>query len=113
MVFSASKRAWYFYGASDNQKRHLMPTYLLQWEAMLWAKKKGCTHYDLWGVPDQDEDYLENHFNDRQDGLWGVYRFKRGFGGTLTRSVGAFDRVYQRSLYVLYRLYIRLLRRIE
>ena len=113
MVFFAGKRAWYFYGASGNQKRHLMPTYLLQWEAMLWAKNKGCTHYDLWGVPDQDEDYLESHFNDRQDGLWGVYRFKRGFGGSLVQSAGAFDRVYQKSLYSLYRLYIRLFRRIE
>ena len=27
-----------------------MPTYLLQWEAMRWAKAKGCTTYDLWGV---------------------------------------------------------------
>jgi peptidoglycan pentaglycine glycine transferase (the first glycine) len=113
MLFSAGKRAWYFYGASGNQNRHLMPTYLLQWEAMLWAKNKGCTHYDLWGVPDQDEDYLESHFNDRQDGLWGVYRFKRGFGGALVRSAGTFDRVYQKSLYSLYRLYIRLFRRIE
>jgi lipid II:glycine glycyltransferase (peptidoglycan interpeptide bridge formation enzyme) len=113
MVFSAGKRAWYFYGASGNQKRHLMPTYLLQWEAMLWAKSKGCTRYDLWGVPDHDEDYLENHFNDRQDGLWGVYRFKRGFGGSLVRSAGAFDRVYHRSMYFLYTLYIRLFRRIE
>ncbi len=42
MVFVAGKRAWYLYGASGNQKRHLMPTYLLQWEAMLWAKNQGC-----------------------------------------------------------------------
>ncbi len=41
MVFSAGLRAWYFYGASNDKKRNLMPTYLLQWEAMLWAKKHG------------------------------------------------------------------------
>jgi peptidoglycan pentaglycine glycine transferase (the first glycine) len=110
MVFIAGRRAWYLYGASGNQKRHLMPTYLLQWEAMLWAKKQGCLHYDLWGVPNQDEDFLEEHFNERHDGLWGVYRFKRGFGGKLTRLPGAFDRVYQKMPYQIYKLYIRLFR---
>ncbi len=113
MVFAAGKRAWYLYGASGNQKRHLMPAYLLQWEAMRWAIARGCTRYDLWGVPDYEEEYLEDHFNDHQAGLWGVYRFKRGFGGSLVRSAGAFDRVYQKSIYSLYQLYIRLFRRIE
>jgi peptidoglycan pentaglycine glycine transferase (the first glycine) len=110
MVFAVGQRAWYFYGASGNLKRHLMPTYLLQWEAMLWAKEHGCSSYDLWGVPDQDEEFLEEHFNEPQDGLWGVYRFKRGFGGTLMRSAGAFDRIYQKLPYRLYQLYIRLFR---
>jgi peptidoglycan pentaglycine glycine transferase (the first glycine) len=113
MIFIVGNRAWYFYGASTNQKRHLMPTYLLQWEAMLWAKNNGATYYDLWGVPDYDEEYLEEHFNERHDGLWGVYRFKRGFGGDLIQSAGAFDRVYNKAGYLLYRIYIRFFRRSE
>jgi lipid II:glycine glycyltransferase (peptidoglycan interpeptide bridge formation enzyme) len=113
MVFAAGRRAWYFYGASGNQKRYLMPAYLLQWQAMLWAKNKGCTHYDMWGVPDQEEEYLEEHFNNHREGLWGVYRFKRGFGGSLVRSAGAFDRVYLKDVYSLYTLYIRMFKRIE
>jgi lipid II:glycine glycyltransferase (peptidoglycan interpeptide bridge formation enzyme) len=113
MVFVAGKRAWYFYGASGNQKRHLMPTYLLQWEAMKWAKNRGCAHYDLWGVPDHDEEFLEEHFGNRREGLWGVYRFKRGFGGKLTRSAGAFDRIYKNLPYQLYRFYIRLFRSVD
>jgi peptidoglycan pentaglycine glycine transferase (the first glycine) len=111
MVFSAGSRAWYFYGASSDIKRNLMPTYLLQWEAMLWAKMNDCTQYDLWGIPDFDEEYLENHFNERSDGLWGVYRFKRGFGGSITRSLGAYDRIYAKLFYKLYRLTIKLLHR--
>ena len=59
MVFSNGKRAWYFYGASSNQHRHLMPTYLLQWKAIQWAKSQGCTLYDLWGVPDEPSEILE------------------------------------------------------
>jgi lipid II:glycine glycyltransferase (peptidoglycan interpeptide bridge formation enzyme) len=108
MVFAWGKRAWYFYGASSNQHRNLMPTYLLQWEAMRWAREKGCILYDLWGVPDADQEILENEFSERSDGLWGVYRFKRGFGGRLVRSAGSWDRVYIPSLYRLYRIYLRL-----
>src|SRR5712691_7066825 len=41
------KQAIYLYGASDNQWRQHMPNYLLQWEAMRWAKQQGATQYDL------------------------------------------------------------------
>ena len=81
MVFTRGARAWYVYGGSTDLQREKMPNYLLQWEAMRWARARGCTEYDLWGVPDEDEAVLEDGFADRSDGLWGVYRFKRGFGG--------------------------------
>jgi lipid II:glycine glycyltransferase (peptidoglycan interpeptide bridge formation enzyme) len=90
------------YGASNNEERNRMPTYLLQWEAMRWAKSHGIDEYDLWGVPDVDEETLESSFTERNDGLWGVYRFKRGFGGEVKRAVQAMDRVYNPFLYWLY-----------
>jgi lipid II:glycine glycyltransferase (peptidoglycan interpeptide bridge formation enzyme) len=104
MVFSLGRRAWYFYGASSDRERARMPAYLLQWEAMRWARARRCEEYDLWGVPDEDEERLEAQFEARHDGLWGVYRFKRGFGGRVTRSAGAWDRVYNPAVYWLYRL---------
>jgi len=97
--------AYYLFGASSNAHREKMPTYLLQWEAMRWAKALGCQSYDLWGIPDADETRLEAEFVTRSEdpsGLWGVYRFKRGFGGRVTRAVGAFDFVYNRPLYWIY-----------
>jgi peptidoglycan pentaglycine glycine transferase (the first glycine) len=103
MVFAHGSRAWYFYGASTAHHRNRMPTYLLQWEGMRWARARGCTHYDLWGVPDEDLETLEAQFTERGDGLWGVYRFKRGFGGQLVRSIGAWDRPYIAPMYWLYR----------
>jgi lipid II:glycine glycyltransferase (peptidoglycan interpeptide bridge formation enzyme) len=103
MIFARGRRAWYFYGASSNERRNLMPAYLLQWEAIRWAKARGCTEYDLWGVPDFPEEDLEAHFTERREGLWGVYRFKRGFGGTLKRSAAALDKPYRPFLYRLYR----------
>ncbi len=99
-------RAYYLYGASTDQERNRMPTYLLQWEAMKWAKACGCKEYDLWGIPDEDEAALEANFERRNDGLWGVYRFKRGFGGELKRARQAMDRVYNP---LFYRAYLRII----
>jgi len=102
MVFALGQRAYYLYGASTDEERNRMPTYLLQWRAMQWAKERNCTEYDLWGVPDFDEATLEAQFETRHDGLWGVYRFKRGFGGQVKRAAQALDRVYMSLLYRLY-----------
>ena len=67
-----------------------------------WARERGCLTYDLWGIPDEEEEVLEREFLKRSDGLWGVYRFKRGFGGQVMHYLGAYDYVYSPSLYWLY-----------
>ncbi|MDW8394662.1 MAG: peptidoglycan bridge formation glycyltransferase FemA/FemB family protein [Anaerolineae bacterium] len=104
IVAAVGERATYLYGASANVHRELMPTYLLQWEAMLWARQMGCKTYDLWGVPDEDEDVLEAEFEQRSDGLWGVYRFKRGFGGQVVRHIGAWVHVISPLRWRLFQL---------
>jgi len=101
-AFAHGDRAWYFYGASDNLYRERMPNHALQWRAIRWAKSIGCRAYDLWGVPDADEAELEAQYLNRSDGLWGVYRFKRGFGGRVVRFASALDRVYSPLLYRAY-----------
>jgi len=107
MVFARGRRAWYLYGASRNIHREKMPTYLLQWEAIRWAIQHGCQTYDLWGVPDEDLETLEANFSDRSAGLWGVYRFKRGFGGALLRSAGPWERIYNPFLFRIYRYWLQ------
>lgn len=102
MAFAAGTRSWYLYGASSSRHRERMPTYLLQWEAIKWARSKGCLQYDLYGIPDHDQEYLEANFQDRRDGLWGVYRFKRGFGGEILQAPESVDRVYNPLLYNFY-----------
>ncbi|MCK6629377.1 MAG: peptidoglycan bridge formation glycyltransferase FemA/FemB family protein [Anaerolineae bacterium] len=103
LVFSFGQEAYYFYGASANEHRNLMAPYLLQWAAMRWAKNQGCFRYDLWGIPDAGPATLEAEFEQRHEGLWGVYRFKRGFGGQWVQSLGAFDYVYNPLLYQIYK----------
>jgi len=108
MVFFRGNRAWYFYGASNNKERNRMPTYLLQWEAMRLAAARGCATYDLWGIPDCDYKELETKFMGRSDGLWGVYRFKRGFGGEIKRTAGVYEKALNRILFTGYKALLKL-----
>ena len=102
MVFAHAKQAFYFYGASSDEERNRKATYPLQWEAIRWAHARGCEAYDMWGIPDEAIDIEEDEAEAREDGLWGVYRFKRGFGGSVKRAMPAMDRVYNPLLYKIY-----------
>jgi peptidoglycan pentaglycine glycine transferase (the first glycine) len=108
MPFALGKRMWYFFGASSNLHRNLMPNHLLQWRAIQWGRAQGCTEYDMWGIPDVLEEGQP---------LWGVYLFKQGFGAEVTRWAGAHDRVLQPALYTLWTrgvpAYMRLRRRLK
>jgi len=95
VLFHFGGKCLYFIGAStsDNELRKLMPADLLQWEAMRWAAAQGYAIYDLWGAPTRFDD---------SDPLWGVYGFKRDFGGELVRYIGAWDYTPLPPLYALY-----------
>ena len=81
------------FGMSTENSRDLMPNYLLQWEAMRQAKQLGCHTYDMWGAPE---------IFDESDSMWGVYRFKEGFNGIVTRTLGAWDYTTRPWLYRRY-----------
>jgi lipid II:glycine glycyltransferase (peptidoglycan interpeptide bridge formation enzyme) len=100
LVYRFSGKAWYLSGMSADKHREKMPNYLLQWEAMRRLKASGCAVYDLWGAPEA--------FNE-QDPLSGVFRFKEGLGGTVVRTLGAWD---YPARPVLYRLYTQILPRL-
>lgn len=77
-------KVWYLYGASSNEHRNLMPNYMLQWSMIEWAVEKGCRIYDFRGVPGRvGEDHP----------LYGLYKFKLGFGGDYVEFVGEMDMV--------------------
>jgi peptidoglycan pentaglycine glycine transferase (the first glycine) len=100
IVFRFANTALYMYGMSREAHRDKMPNHLLQWHAIRWAKAQGCTTYDFWGAPNE---FVES------DPLWGVWKFKEGFGGQVVRTLGAWD--YAPSP-PLYRLYTRVLPRL-
>lgn len=108
MIFSLGDTAWYLYGASSRSHGNLYATYGIQWAAIEWARQRGCRFYDLWGVPDCDEAALEAQFKNRKDGLWGVYGFKRGWGGEVRRALGTWDLAWNPIVYAAYRAALKL-----
>ena len=85
-------KVWYLYGASSNEHRNLMPNYLLQWSMIQWAVETGCSVYDFRGVSgDISED----------NPLYGLYKFKKGFGGDFTEFVGEYDLVLKRTAWLI------------
>ncbi len=93
IVLRYGRWSWYMYGASSNEQRNLMPNHLLQWHGMQWAKEHGCWYYNFRGIPDVLEEGQE---------LWGVYVFKRGFGGYAIHALETHDLVYQSLVYSVY-----------
>lgn len=95
VIYRFGKTGWYLYGMSTNQHREKMPNHLLHWEAIRWAKEHGCEEYDFVGAPDKLEE---------SDPMWGVYRFKKGFGGSFVQTIGEWDYVLRPAAYQAYRL---------
>ena len=81
----AGGKTCYVYGASDNSDREVMPNYLMQWEMIRWAVETGCTVYDFQGV---------SGILDPDSHMYGLYRFKSGFRGSLDELAGEFDCIY-------------------
>ncbi len=84
--------AVYLYGCSSNEKRNLMPNYLIQWTAICDARKFGCKVYDFYGIPPTDDPAHPMH---------GLYLFKTGWGGAEVHRPGSFDIPLSR-LYTMY-----------
>jgi lipid II:glycine glycyltransferase (peptidoglycan interpeptide bridge formation enzyme) len=87
-------RGSYLYGASSSTERNLMATYALQWEAICRSKEAGCTEYDMFGISPSP---------DPQHPLYGLYKFKSGFGGDIYHSLGCWDYPLDKDLYTLFR----------
>lgn len=130
--------AIYLYGASSNAHRERMPNHALHWAAIQWAKARGCTRYDLWGVAAVADAFVgteiigARHSSNRtaevsglSEGInqpgksdsanashlpHGLYQFKQGFGGQLVQYAGGYDKIFSRWQYAVYELAVKIKR---
>ena len=71
-----------------------MPACALQWEVLKASKAAGCTQYDLLGI---------SPVPDPSHPLFGLYKFKSGFGGDIYHSLGCWDYPLDEKQYALFR----------
>lgn len=89
-----NNRCTYFQAGTGDEKRNLKGSYALMWEAMRFAKARGCTSFDLYGLA-HDE-------NDITSPWYGFSHFKKEFGGERIEYCGAHDHILNSSLYHQY-----------
>jgi len=77
---------------STEEGRHYPGNYLLQWEAIKEAKKRGMKKYNFWGVAPLDS--KDHRFS-------GISIFKRGFGGEDVQYLHAQDLIINHKKYVI------------
>ncbi len=80
----------YHYGASTIDGRLYPGAYLIQWEAIKEARRRGLKRYNFWGVAPEGE--IDHRF-------YGVSVFKRGFGGEDIQYLHAQDLVVKPLAY--------------
>ncbi len=93
IVLWCGDRAVYMYGASGEVARKTYATYGLQWRCIRHARERGAARYDLGGIPVAPTE---------RDPMYGVYVFKKGFGGTRREFAGAYDVASKPFLYRLW-----------
>jgi lipid II:glycine glycyltransferase (peptidoglycan interpeptide bridge formation enzyme) len=85
---------WDMFGATSNAKRNLKPAYLLQFRCFQWAQAKGCSYFDFRTIPEILEPGEE---------MWGVYEYKKGFGGFSRLNMPTQDYIYRPMIYSAWR----------
>ncbi|MBI2267987.1 MAG: peptidoglycan bridge formation glycyltransferase FemA/FemB family protein [Candidatus Blackburnbacteria bacterium] len=88
ILFSFKDLLYYPYGASSDQHRNLMASYLMMWETIRYGKKLKLKTFDLWG---------------KEEGK-GFTRFKEGFAPKTIEFIGTWDLVINPNLYLVYRI---------
>jgi len=82
-----------FYYQSGSREKKVPVNYVLQWEVIREAKRRGCIVYNMWGVAPED---WPNH-------PWrGLTIFKTGFGGELKKYLQTQDLVISPRYWLMY-----------
>jgi len=103
----------YLFGASSSNKRELMASHHMQWEAIKRSIERKSKIYDFWGVRVDTNFTLKEVASeiDLKDVTiepgytYGVTKFKLGFGGKIYQYAPAYTRSYNAFWYNIYRSY--------
>ncbi|PTX59356.1 lipid II:glycine glycyltransferase (peptidoglycan interpeptide bridge formation enzyme) [Melghirimyces profundicolus] len=98
IAIHANGHTWYLYGASGNEMREKMPNHAIQWRMIQDAHEMGAHTYDFRGI---------SHTLDESNPLYGLLRFKLGFGGEACQLIGEWDYPLQPLLQWAFDMYMK------
>jgi len=101
LVIRFGDTATYVHGGSDEDYKEVMAPHALHWKIMQDMKAKGARWYDMGGI---------DLSGDPQHPWAGITRFKQGFGGYIRNYPGAYDLIFKKGHYTLYK-WLRMVRR--
>ncbi len=100
-------RFTYLHGASSNAHRNVMSPYVIQWQAIQYAKENGFSEYDFGGVAPllkEGGQCFHNACWNKHHKWSGITRFKVGFGGAFESYPKAVEIVFKKKWYSLFSL---------
>lgn len=86
-------KAWYWFGGSRTIYRELNPVYAMFDQYIQDIIDKNITYFDFLGI--------SGNIQDSSDKNYGLYQFKKSFGGEVTKFVGEFDLVINKPIYIV------------
>ena len=93
---------FYHHGASLSEYNRIPVSYLLQWEAIREAKKRGCKTYNFWGVAEKNWKLEIGNWKFGKHPWQGLSMFKMGFGGRAKEYVKTQDFILSPRYYFNY-----------
>lgn len=84
-------KAWYWFGGSRTMYRELNPVFAMFDQYIQDIMNKNITYFDFLGI--------SGNINNSSDPNYGLYQFKKSFGGDVVEFVGEFDLVINKPIY--------------
>lgn len=89
MIMFYGDMASYHHSGALTEFRKIPSSYLLQWEVIQEAKRRGCEVYNFWGIVPEEK--MHSPILKRPHPFAGVAKFKTGFGGELLTLLPCHD----------------------
>ena len=93
---------FYHHGASSLRYPKIPISYLLLWEAIKEAKKRGCKLFNFWGIAPIDSEFRIQNSEFRKHPWYGLTLFKMGFGGYKNEYVKTQDFLLSKKYWLTY-----------
>lgn len=95
MFITSGYELIYLFSGSYDWFMKYNPQYLIQWEIIKYGIKHKYKRYNFYGI---------SGIFDKDDPMYGIYLFKRGFNGYVIELLGEFDLIINPFYYHLYKI---------